>query len=316
MLDRQKHLLTLRDWSVERIQSVLQLALDIKKELKENGPSHTLHGRSIALYFEKQSLRTITTFQVGITQLGGGSVILDPESIGIGRRETIEDVSACLGRWVDALVVRCFEQKLLEGFAEKSGIPVINALSDDYHPCQAMAFTQTLMEHWDKDLRGKKITFVGDGNNVANSIAIIAAKLGMHFTLACPNGYRQPKELLDELDGIFKKNGGSYRVENNPHDAVKRADAIYTDVWASMGWEDEIEERKKVFRPFQINQNILDTAPAHCLFSHCLPAHRGEEITNEVMDSPQMICFDEAENRLHAQKAILLNLIASKGLQQ
>lgn len=310
-MDTKRHLLTLLDWDAEQIQHALDLAISTKKQLKSKGSELGLQGKSIAMYFEKPSLRTITTFQIGMTQLGGSSVQLDPESIGLGKREPIEDVGRCLGRWADAIVIRCFEQKLVEDLAEHSGIPVINALTDDYHPCQALALGQTLMEHLGA-LKGKTITFIGDGNNVANSIAIMAAKLGMNFHLACPKGYEQPTTLINELQPIFEANGGHYQCFNSAEPSVKSADVIYTDVWASMGQEDEQVERAKVFMPFQVNEELIALAPKGCLITHCLPAHRGEEISAGAMDLKENICFDEAENRLHAQKAVMKILMGSK----
>lgn len=311
-MDTNKHLLKLLDWDIEQIQEVLNLSAEIKAELKNQGPSQRLAGRSIAMYFEKPSLRTITTFQIGMTQLGGSSVQLDPVSIGLGKREPIKDVARCIGRWADAMVIRCFEQSLIEDFAQHSGIPVINALTDDYHPCQALALIQSMVEHMGgqmRDLRGKTITFVGDGNNVANSIAIIAAKIGINFNLACPDGYEQPQELLDVLEPIFKSTNSKYQRYSGAKDAVKSADIIYTDVWASMGQESEQAERAAIFMPFQVNEELMQQAPETCLVTHCLPAHRGEEISAGIMESDRNICFDEAENRLHAQKAVMAYLI-------
>lgn len=309
-MDTKSHLLTLLDWDADQIQKTLDLAISIKNELKSKGPETSLQGRSIAMYFEKPSLRTITTFQIGITQLGGSSVHLDPKSIGLGVREPIEDVARCLGRWADAMVIRCFEQSLVEDFAKLSGIPVINALTDDYHPCQALALGQTMIEHLG-ELKGKTITFVGDGNNVANSIAIMCAKLGMNFHLACPDGYEQPAELLKTLQPIFESNQCSYARFDQAKDAVINSDLIYTDVWASMGQEEEQAERAEIFMPFQVNEALVEAAPSTCLITHCLPAHRGEEISAGVMDMDRTICFDEAENRLHAQKAVM-KLLMSK----
>ena len=302
------NLLTLLDYSADEIMELIDSSISLKQNYKKSGPTKDYFGRTIALYFEKPSLRTISTFQVGINQFGGDSIILDPGSIGMGKRESVADISRCLTRWVDAIVIRCFDQKLLEEIAKYSSVPIINALTDDYHPCQALAFAQSLKEH-KGELKGKKVVFVGDGNNVANSIAILCAKLGMHFVLACPEGFEQPTVLLEKLEPLFKATGGSYECYNEPSEAVKNADILYGDVWVSMGQESQKESKTAVFEPFQINGDLLKLAGSECLVTHCLPAHRGEEITDEVMESSRNICFDEAENRLHAQKAVLHKLV-------
>ncbi len=311
MAQTQKHLLTLLDWDDAEILATLDEAIALKRELKEQGPSRRLEGRTIALYFEKASLRTLVTFQVGMAQMGGSSIMLPPASIGLGMRETIQDASKCLGRWVDGIVIRCYAQKLVDQVALHSGVATINALTDEHHPCQALALGQTIIEKRGS-LKGKRISFVGDGNNVANSIAVLAARTGMHFTLACPEGYEQPDALLRLLEPEFRRSGGSYRVFNDPRRGVSDADLVYADIWASMGKEHEKEERAIDFRPFQVNGDLMSRAPSQCLFSHCLPAHRGDEVTDEVMDSPNSLCFDEAENRLHAQKAVLVKLLGTR----
>jgi len=310
MLDRQKHLLRLMDWDAEAILGVIDSAIALKKEVKARKFPYPLLGHTIALYFEKQSLRTITTFKVGMAQLGGEAVQLDAGSIGLGQRESVADVARCLGRWVDGIVVRTFAQSLLEELAEESGVPVINALTDDSHPCQALALGQTLTERFG-ELKGRRIVFVGDGNNVANSFAVMAAKLGMHFVHTGPSGYEQKREVVDELLPLFKKTGGSYLYERDPALAVASADLVYTDVWTSMGQEAERQERLKQFAPWCVDEALMSKAPQTAFFSHCLPAHRGEEVTDGVMDSPQSLCFDEAENRLHAHKAVILKLLSS-----
>ncbi len=259
------------------------------------------------MFFEKPSLRTITTFQIGIHQLGGMPVLLDPKSIGLNKRESVKDVARCLSRWVNGLVVRCFEQSLLEQLAEHGSIPVINALTDDYHPCQALAFGQTCVEQFGKNLSGKTIAFIGDGNNVANSVMDLCAKLGMNFTIACPKGFEQRKEVTIP---VFEKHNAKYRVFNDPKEAVVDADILYSDAWISMGQEDQKDSKQKHFLPFQINDDLLKLAPAHCKVTHCLPANRGEEITDSVMDNLEVnLSYEEAENRLHAQKAIMWQLL-------
>jgi len=309
-MENSRHLLRLRDWDSERIAETIRIAIRLKNEIKEGKPSCRFAGKTIGMFFEKPSLRTITTFQVGMHQLGGMPVLLDPKSIGIDKRECVKDIARCLSRWVNGLVVRCFKQDLVEQLAEHGSIPVINALSDDYHPCQALAFGQTMVEQFGEDLRGKTVAFIGDGNNVANSLMVLCAKLGMNFTLACPEGYEQKKEEVELSLPEFKKNGGKYRQFNNPKEAVASADILYSDVWISMGQEEQKSEKQSHFLPFQINDELLKNAPAHCKVTHCLPANRGEEITDSVMDNLHVnLCYEEAENRLHAQKAVLWQLL-------
>jgi ornithine carbamoyltransferase len=309
LMQRQKHLLTLLDWDAERIERVIHKAIECKQALKTRGPDTRYAGRTVAMFFEKPSLRTITTFQVGMTQMGGNTVLLDPSSIGMGKRESVKDVSLCLSRWVDGMVVRCFDQKLVEEIATHASFPVINALTDDYHPCQALAFAQTVVEQMGS-LRGKKVAFIGDGNNVANSLTILAAKTGMHFTLACPEGYEQPSQLIQLLQPEFSKSGGSYTMVHSPEQAVPGADILYSDVWISMGQEGSKDEKANAFLRFQINDELLAIAGSQCKVTHCLPAHRGEEITDSVMDNLAVnLSYEEAENRLHAQKAVLQELM-------
>jgi len=298
----QNHLLTLLEWTTQDIKKTLELAKSSKENPLDYRP---LEGKSIALYFEKPSLRTITTFQVGIHQLGGQVIQLDKSSIGLGKRESIEDVSRCLSRWIHGLVVCCFDQELIEKLSQNTNFPIINALTDDFHPCQALALAQTLDEHWKGQLQGKTLVFVGDGNNVAISIAIIAAHLGMNFCLSHPDGYAIPTKILTQVESVFEDKKSEFYIEQDPRKAVSKANLIYADVWASMGQEDETEKRAEIFAPYQVNQELVDLAPEGCLVSHCLPAHRGEEITSEVVDADYCVCFDEAENRLHAQKGVL-----------
>ena len=285
MIDRNKHFLRLMDWSEEKILETVEIASRLKAEVHAGKVSDRLHGQNIAMFFEKPSLRTITTFQVGMNQLGGHAVLLAPDSIGLGKRESVKDVARCLSRWV-------------------------NALTDDCHPCQAIAFAQMICENLggfkNADGKPKTVAFIGDGNNVANSFLALASKVGMNFTLACPKGFEQPKDVVEEAAAGLKKHGCQYRVFNDPKEAVKDADILYSDVWVSMGQEGEKAEKQSHFLPFQINDELLKLAPAHCKVSHCLPAHRGEEITDSVMDNLDVnMSFEEAENRLHAHKAVL-----------
>lgn len=309
MIDRNSHLLRLADWSEERILETVEIAMRLKREVHGGQFSDRFRGQTIGMFFEKPSLRTITTFQVGIHQLGGSAVLLSPDSIGLGKRESVHDVAKCLSRWVNALVVRCFKQELVEKLAEYGSVPVVNALTDDSHPCQAFAFAETIRENLG-DFEGKTVAFIGDGNNVANSFLVLCAKLGMNFTLACPKGFEQPESVIRESEPLFQKRGTRYRVFNDPKDAVKDADILYSDVWVSMGQEGEKSSKQSHFLPFQINDDLLKLAPAHCKVSHCLPAHRGEEITDSVMDNLKVnLAFEEAENRLHAHKAVLWQLM-------
>lgn len=308
----QKHLITLLDLDRNRVEAFLDLAASIKKEYKEKGPSDALKGRTAAMIFEKPSLRTRVTFEAGMVQLGGAAINLDPSQISLGKRESVSDAAMSLSRWVDAIIARTYHHSLVTELAKYATVPVINALTDFHHPCQALALGQTMMERRGK-LAGLKIVFVGDGNNVANSIAELAGHLGMHFTLACPKGYEQPAAIVKDFLPLFQKSGTKYEVTNDPSKAVIGADCIYTDVWISMGEEAQAEEKKRHFSGFQVNMELLKRAPEQCLVTHCLPAHLGEEITQEVMDLPRCVIFDEAENRLHAQKAVLLTLIAGRG---
>ncbi len=304
-----QHLITLLDLSRTQVEGLLELAASIKREYKEKGASDALKGRTAAMIFEKPSLRTRVTFEAGMVQMGGAAINLDPSQISLGKRESVSDAAKSLSRWVDAIIARTYSHSMVTELAKYATVPVINALTDLHHPCQALALGQTLMERRGK-LSGLKIVFVGDGNNVANSIAELAGQLGMHFTLACPTGYEQPAAIVQDLQQLFHKYGGKYSVTHDPVAAVAGADCIYTDVWISMGEEAQAEEKKRHFSRFQVNADLVSHAPQGCLVTHCLPAHLDEEITQEVMDSPHCVIFDEAENRLHAQKAVLLTLIS------
>lgn len=261
----------------------------------------SLAGRYLTLLFEKPSLRTRLTFELAIKQLGGDSVTVTGM---IGDREPLKDVARNLDRWTNGIVARVFEQGTIDSLAEWSRVPVINALSDLYHPCQALADIVTLQEKLG-DLRGRKLAFVGDGNNVAHSLMLCCARLGMDFSLACPAGYEPSAEVVAMARGM----GGNVEVSNDPFGAVKSADAVYTDVWASMGQESEAEERRRRFEPFQINEELMAAGPGEMLFMHCLPAKRGEEVTDAVAEGGNSVIFDQAENRLHAQKALLLMML-------
>jgi len=281
--------------------------LDLTKQLKANPSRYAraLSGRYISLLFEKPSLRTRMTFELAIKQLGGDSILNDGP---IGAREPLKDVARNLDRWTNAIVARTFSQQTINDLAHWSSVPVVNALSDLYHPCQALADIFTLQERFD-DLRGLRLAFVGDGNNVAHSLMLTSARLGIHFSLACPSGYEPNPDVVRQAEGLAEVSGATVTITNNPSQAVDGANAVYTDVWASMGQESEKETRLTIFAPYQVNEDLFAQADSNAVFMHCLPAKRGEEVTDGVIESPQSVVFDQAENRLHVQKALLLMLI-------
>jgi ornithine carbamoyltransferase len=286
------------DLTTPELHSLLHLAADLKRDPRNY--LDAARGRSIALLFEKPSLRTRLTFELAIQQLGGNSVTSEGP---IGVREPLKDVARNLDRWVDAIVARTFSQATVDGLAKHSHVPVINALSDLYHPCQALADMQTLDEHF-SGLHGLKLAFIGDGNNVAHSLMLCAARTGMDFALARPEGYGPDPAILAQA----REFGTKIEVTTDPNEAVANAHAVYTDVWASMGQENEASIRREIFAPYQVNEDLMSHARPEAIFLHCLPAKRGEEVTDAVIESAQSRVFDQAENRLHAQKALLLML--------
>jgi ornithine carbamoyltransferase len=285
----------------------LLYALDLADEVKRapRDFSQALAGKSIALLFEKPSLRTRMTFELAIKQLGGDSVAMDGP---LGEREPLKDVARNFDRWVNGIVARVFSHSTVRELARWSAVPVINALCDEYHPCQALADAQTLRSKFG-ELRGRKLAFVGDGNNVAHSLMLTAARLGMDFSLACPNGFEPNPEVLAEAEGLAEIAGGAVEVTHDPAKAARGAHAVYTDVWTSMGQESEASERKLAFGAFQVNEALMAKAESDAIFMHCLPAKRGEEVTDAVIESAASVVFDQAENRLHAQKALLLIML-------
>jgi ornithine carbamoyltransferase len=287
--------------------------LDMAREIKDNSQRfrNKLKGKILAMIFQKPSLRTRMTFEVGMLQLGGEAVYLSPSDIQIGTRETVYDMGKNLERWVDAIMIRTFAHQNVIDLAQASRIPVINALTDLLHPCQAMADFFTLKEKRG-DLVNFKLAYVGDGNNVCHSLLSAAAKAGSKMSVATPAGYEPDPEIRKqaELDG--KETGASFSFTNDPYEAVENADAVYTDVWASMGQEQEKENRSKILAPFQVNKSLMAKAKEEAFFMHCLPAHRGEEVTDDVIDSPQSVVYDQAENRLHVQKVIMHLLLGKK----
>lgn len=291
------------DLSGEELLYLLELAAEIKRSPLDF--SEALRGKSIALLFEKPSLRTRLTFELGIKQLGGNSVTSDGP---IGGREPLKDVARNLDRWTNGIVARTFTQETIEQLGYWSSVPVINALSDLYHPCQALADVLTIKEKFG-GWQGLKLAFVGDGNNVAHSLMLTATRLGMDVTVATPKGYAPNPVIVSQAEGLAAVSGSTLVVTNHPLEAVEGAHAVYTDVWASMGQEGEAAKRRKLFQNFQVNEELFAAAQPDALFMHCLPAHRGEEVTDGVIESQRSVVFDQAENRLHAQKALMLMLV-------
>lgn len=303
----KRYLCSIADLNQNEIWEIFNLSESLKKKLKKNEEHKILNGKVLALIFEKPSLRTRATFHVGMYQLGGEALYLGPQEVGLGKRESIYDVSKNLERWFNFVMARVFEHNSVEQLAHHCSIPVINGLSDLEHPCQALTDLFTLLEH-KKELKGLNLVFMGDGNNTANSLMLLSSLLGVNFTLCCPEGYDSPKNIFEKAKAFATATGSEILITHDCVKAVKNADAIYTDVWASMGQESEAESRKKAFAPYQVNSNLVSNAPHGVLIMHDLPAHRGEEITDDVIDSENSIVFDQAENRLHVQKAILVFL--------
>jgi ornithine carbamoyltransferase len=303
-----KHLLSIADLSRSDVEDLFRLTAAGKAELKAGRVTAHLAGRSLALIFEKPSLRTRVTFEVGMAQLGGAAVYLAAQDIGLGRRESVADVGRNLGRWVNGIVARTFEQATVERLARHAGIPVINGLSDHEHPCQALADFFTLWERG-LPLRRLKLAWVGDGNNVCHSVLLTAALVGAEVAVACPPRYEPAPAVVENARAL----GGRVTVTADVAEAVAGADALYTDVWVSMGQEAERERRLEAFGRYQLNERVLGLAKPGALVMHCLPAHRGEEITEAVLEGPQSVVFDQAENRLHVQKAILRTLLGTAG---
>ena len=298
--------LSIKDFTPLEIRYLLALARQIKAQ--PTAYTETLKGKTLAMIFEKPSLRTRVSFDVGIHQLGGFSLYLSPAEINLGKRESVYDVAKNLERMVEGIMIRTFAHDIVESIAGYAGIPVINGLTDYSHPCQAMADYMTMLE-FKGHLGGLKVAFLGDGNNVAHSLMFAGAQLGAHVWIATPPGYEPKADAIRWSQERGQETGGTCTITNDATEAASGADAIYTDAWASMGQEAEANERRQIFLPYQVNSKLFNLARTSALFLHCLPAHRGEEVTNEVIDSPRSVVFQEAENRLHAQKAILLELM-------
>jgi ornithine carbamoyltransferase len=301
-----KDFLCINDCSVDLLKELLQQSSTLKKLYKSGGRDLCLAGKTLAMLFEKPSLRTRISFHVAMTDLGGSAIFVKPEDIGgIGKREPIKDIARVLSRYVHGIVARTFEHSAVTELAKYSSVPVINALTDWAHPCEAMADALTISEHCGR-LEGIKIAFIGDGNNVARSLAFTCSKLGMKMTVASPSGYELDAETISAAN---RRQADCVKQTNDPHEAVAGADVIYTDTWVSMGQEDEKKKRIEAFKDFQVNSELLASAPAGVKVMHCLPAYRGFEITDEITESENSIIFDQAENRLHFQRALLKKLM-------
>lgn len=307
----KKDLLSIKELTPAEIEALCSLAADLKEQQRQRVPHPLLLGKSLAMIFEKPSLRTRVTFEVGMAQLGGRALYLVPADIQLGEREAVKDVAKNLERWVDGIMARTFRHETVEELARHATIPVINGLSDLTHPCQILADLFTLREKCAK-LHGLKVAYIGDGNNVCHSWLHGAGKTGIEFTVACPKGYEPHPDIVASARREADIYGGRIALVHDPRQAAEEADVLYTDVWTSMGQEVESAKRRRDFQGFQVDVSLVRLAKPDALIMHCLPAHRGEEITDEVLDGPHSIVYDQAENRLHLQKAILVTLLGSR----
>ena len=301
-----KHLLKLQDLSKKEINEILNLADQLKYEKKNGIEHHLLKGKTLGMIFSKASTRTRVSFEVGMYDLGGNALFLSSRDLQIGRGEPVEDTARVLSRYLDGIMIRTFEQKEVEDLAKYGSISIINGLTDYCHPCQVLADLMTIREHRG-GLAGNKLCYIGDGNNMTNSLIVGGIKTGMEVSVACPKGYEPDVEIM-----AWARKNGKFTCTESVEEAAKNADVLYTDVWASMGQEGEAEERKKVFKGYQINADVMKVAKPDAMVMHCLPAHRGEEITADVFEAHANELFDEAENRLHAQKAVLVKCMGDK----
>ena len=304
-----KHFLDLASCSTEELHDLLKTALRLKSEWRNGGNQPILRNKTLGMIFQKPSLRTRVSFEMAMKHLGGSAIMLGPQEIGLGKRESVPDVARVLSSYVDGIMARVFDHSHVLELSQFSRVPVINGLSDSYHPCQALADIMTVYEHFGP-LDGLRLAFVGDGNNVAASVALVCAHFGVTFSIATPEGYEMKSSIRDQACEIAERNGNTLEMHTRPQQAVAGADVIYTDTWVSMGQEAEARQRKDEFDGFQVNQDLLRFAKDNTVVMHCLPAHRGEEITDDVIDGPQSKVFEQAENRMHAQKAILAHLLA------
>ena len=298
---KMKHLLKLLDWTPEEIEDTLDLADKLKAEKKAGIKHHILEGKTLGMIFQKSSTRTRVSFEVGMYDLGGTPLFLSSKDLQIGRGEPVQDTARVLSRFLDGIMIRTFDQQEVEDLAKYGSIPIINGLTDFCHPCQVLADLQTIREYKGKDIKGLKLCYIGDGNNMANSLIVGCIKMGMKVAIACPKGYEPDDSIV-----AWAKENGDLLVTENILEACKGADVLYTDVWASMGQESEAKKRQRIFKDYQINDEAVKASNKGVMVLHCLPAHRGEEITEEVLEAHAAEIFDEAENRLHAQKAVLV----------
>ena len=303
-----KDLLSIHDLSTSEVYEILELSRELKHKQKQGIEHHILKGKTLGMIFQKSSTRTRVSFEVGMWQLGGSALFLSSNDLQIGRGEPVRDTARVMARYVDGIMIRTFSHAEVEELAHYADIPIINGLTDLLHPCQALADIFTVLEH-KRNLEGLKMAYIGDGNNMANALMHVCAKVGMHISVATPAGYEPDKRMVAQAQADATLSGSRIALTNDPLEAAEGADVLYTDVWASMGQEAEQMARRRVFADFQINNETLAVADKNAIVMHCLPAHRGEEITNEVMEGPQSVVFDEAENRLHVQKAIMALLM-------
>lgn len=304
------HFLSLADLTPERFRNLLELAVDLKEKWKDGGNQPLLKNKTLGMIFQKPSLRTRASFEMGMIHLGGQALYFSPFEIQLGERESVADVARVFSRYVDGIMARVFAHQDIVTLAKYSQVPVINGLSDYNHPCQALSDFLTIVENKKWNLSGRKLAFLGDGNNVSTSLLFGAALMGMDFTIGNPPGYDLPDEIWSEGERLAAPTGSQLKATHDPTEAAAHADVVYTDVWASMGEEEEAEERARIFEPYQVNNVLLQEAEEDVIVMHCLPAHRGQEITDEVCDGPHSVLWDQAENRMHAQKAILAELMA------
>lgn len=305
-----EHFINLADWSTKELWQIIQLATYLKMEWQAGGNKPVLKNKILAMVFQKPSLRTRVSFEVAMKHLGGDAIMLGPDEIGLGKRESIADVARVLSGYVQGVMARVFDHEHVVELAKYSKVPVINGLSDDHHPCQALGDMLTIFEHFGT-LKGLRVAYIGDGNNVAASLLLAAAHFGVHFNAATPAEYEVPAKAQVEAAAIARRTGATIQMFNDPAVAASEAHVIYTDTWVSMGQEKETETRLKVFERYQVNKELLRHAHADCIVMHCLPAHRGQEITDEVADGGHSVIFEQAENRLHIQKAILVKLMSN-----
>lgn len=310
---KHKDLISIHDLEIGEVALILDVAAKLKRKQKKGEPHQYLKGKSLAMLFSKASTRTRTSFEVGFYQLGGHPIYLSDDASQIGRGEPVKDTARVLSRFVDGIMIRTFSHESVIELAKYASIPVINGLTDLLHPCQALTDMFTIQEKM-KVLKGRKMVYVGDGNNMAHSLMYACAKVGMNMVCACPKGYQPDPHVLAEAQEDAAHAGCTITVEEDVMKAVKGADVLYTDTWASMGQEEEHDVRKKIFAPYQINAELLAAARPEAIVMHCLPAYRGEEITDDVIEGPQSVVFDQAENRLHVQKAIMALLMSDEVL--